>query len=173
MAMAVEDISALFVKDDKIIADCNKFVQAVATKVATEYGMKFQEFSSAFAGTADEIRSRFDKSPFNSIGTDKDQATKLANEGQLVLGGLGLYEMKKYEPKATMGHIVVIAPGGPSKPLPPSGSFHGARGGYPYCYQGAHNSHYRFKAKTQVDAVFPKHALPFINYTYIDILKKH
>lgn len=154
MAMAVEDISALFVKDERIIADCNKFVQAVAGRVATEYGMKLQEFSIAFAGTADEIRSRFDKPPFVSIGTNKERATELANQGELVLGGFGLSEMKKYEPKATMGHIVVIAPGGPSKPLAPSGSFPGARGGYPYCYQGAHNSLYRFKTRTQVDVVF-------------------
>jgi hypothetical protein len=172
MAMAVEEISAQFVKDEKIIADCNKFVQAVAGKVATEYGMRSQEFSGAFVGTADEIRARFEKAPFVSIGSNKALATKMANEGQLVLGGLGLHEMKTYEPRATMGHVVVIAPGGPSKPLAPSGSFHGARGGYPYCYQGAHNLQYRFKAKTQVDVVFPKNALPHIHYAYIEILKK-
>ena len=170
MAMPVEEISGQFVKDERLVADCNKFVQAVAGKVATEYGI--HDLSSAFAGTADNIRARFDKPPFISIANDKNLATKLANEGQLVLGGLGLNEMRTYEPKATMGHIVVIAPGGPSKPLAPGGSFKDARGGYPYCFQGAHILQYRFKTRTQVDVVFPKDSLPHINYAYINILKK-
>jgi hypothetical protein len=172
MAMPVEEITGQLVKDERLIADCNKFVQAVASKVASEYGMNLRDFSSAFAGTADNIRARFDKPPFISIANDKARATKLANEGQLVLGGLSLNEMRTYEPKATMGHIVVIAPGGPSKPLAPGGSFKGARGGYPYCYQGAHIPQYRFKTRTQVDVVFPKDSLPHINYAYINILKK-
>lgn len=169
MAMAVDEISAQLVNDERIIADCNKFVQAVAGKVATEYGIKYADFSKLFMGTANDIRLRFDRAPFISIGTDRARATKLANEGQLVFGGLSLHEMQLYEPKASMGHIVVIAPGGPSKPIPKSPKFHGAHGGYPYCYQGAHDPRYRFKNKTQVDAVFPRSSLPHIQYAYIQI----
>jgi hypothetical protein len=172
MAMAIETISAQFVMDDLVVADCNKFVQAVAGKVATEYQIGLSE---AFAGNADAIRNRFSESPFIPIGKDKALATKLANEGQLVLGGLNTHEMKLYEPKATMGHVVVIAPGGPSKAISEvklkNGKTQAARGGYPYCYQGAHLSQYRFKEKTQVDVVFPSRSLEHINYAYVDIKK--
>jgi hypothetical protein len=166
MALAVADIGELYVKDAKLVANCNVFVQAVAAKVASEYG---KDFAHLFEGNADAIRARFDRLPFHSIGTDGNKATTLANGGQFVLGGLSLHDMRLYEEKATMGHIVVVAPGGPSHAIPPSGSFPGARGGYPYCYQGAHIAKFRFAHKTQVDIVFPKRSLAHINYAYIEI----
>jgi hypothetical protein len=173
MAMSVDEIGAMLVRDEALIADCNKFVQAVAGRVAIEFAIKKVDFGRAFLGKSDAIVSRFTHAPFISIAKDKDRATKLANEGQLVLGGLTLPDMLRYEPKKkpkpTMGHIVVIAPGGPSHYIAPHPGFPGARGGYPYCYQGAHISQYRFKSRTQVDIVFPRNSLPFIDYAYIDI----
>jgi hypothetical protein len=178
MAMSVEDISATYVKDEKLIVDCNKFVQAVASKVATEYGDASRQYAAIFAGDADAIVRRFNASPFVYIGNDKaaaDAATKFADEGQFVLGGLTAAERKKYDPKATKGHVVVIAPGGPTQPdiiTLKDGTKQHARGGYPYCYQGAEIAEYRFKARTRVDVVFNHNALDHIGYAYILIRGK-
>jgi hypothetical protein len=174
MAMAVDDISATFIKDSALSTDCSGFVRAVAIKVATEYGLNSQQFIALFAGQADDIRGRFDKSPFVFIKHDKDLATRLANEGQLVLGGMSAHEYRVFNPDATQGHVVVIAPGGPSKSIPPSDKRpkKGAHGGYPYCYQGSDNPDNVYMRKTQVDAVFRSHSLPYINYAYIEIVKK-
>jgi hypothetical protein len=45
------------------------------------------------------------------------------------------------------------------------------RGGYPYCYQGAHVERFRFQEMTQVDAVFPSLLLTKVIYGYIELAK--
>ena len=79
-----------------------------------------------------------------------------------------------FNPKATRGHVAVIAPGGPSKAINPAEKrpIKGARAGYPYCYQGSDNPDNVYERKTQVDAVFRSASLPYINYAYVDINKK-
>lgn len=182
MPTAVEDICKLYVKDKSKIADCNKFIQAVAAKVSTEWGVNLTQ---AFAGNADSIRARFGSPdatslPFTYIGPFPDKATELAEAGQFVVGGLRHTEMTytgrdKKQRVATMGHVVVVVPGGPSKPRIvrlTNGTDQPVRGGYPYCYQGAAHEIYRFTDKTQVDAVFPAMLLDKVIYAYIDIQKK-
>jgi hypothetical protein len=180
MPIAVEVICKLYVKDSAKIANCNEFLQAVAGKVATEYGLDLTE---AFAGNANLIRGRFSekstKPPFIYIGPFPDKATQYAADGQFVVGGLTQTEMTYIgrdtkEHKATMGHVVVVVPGGPSKPGTvklTDGTLMPVRGGYPYCYQGAAHEIYRFKERTQVDAVFPALLLGRVIYAYIEIQK--
>ena len=80
-----------------------------------------------------------------------------------MVGGLTQTEMTYIgrdtkEHKAKMGHVAVVVPGGPSKPGSvklADGTLMPVRGGYPYCHQGAAHEIYRFKERTQVDAVFP------------------
>jgi hypothetical protein len=180
--MTVEDICKLYVKDVAKVANCNQFLQAVAGKVGTEYGLGL---NAAFVGNANVIRGRFssEKStnpPFIYIGPLPDEATQYATDGQFVVGGLTQTEMTyvgkdSKEHKATMGHVVVVVPGGPSKPGTVKlgdGTSQPVRGGYPYCYQGAAHEIYRFKERTQVDAVFPGLLLDKVIYAYIDIKKK-
>jgi hypothetical protein len=183
MAGEVEDISLIYVKDPGKVANCNEFIQAVAQYLGGKHPI---DLVTPFAGKSQDIVAKFAKAkpdpPFVSVAT-KDEATKLANAGQFVVAGLTADEMRKYQPGATMGHIVVVAPGGPSKPLSeikdPKGNIiknkngkpQEARGGYPYCYQGAHYGAYQFNHKTQVDVVFPSLSLPHIHYAYIDILR--
>jgi hypothetical protein len=182
MPLSVEDICKSYVKDASKIANCNGFIQAVASKVGSEYGL---ELATAFAGHADDIRGRFStedstKKPFIYIGRSPDKATQLANDGQFVVGGLTATEMtyvgRDGKPrKATMGHVVIVAPGGPSKNNPirlADGTQQAVRGGYPYCYQGAAHAPFRFKERTQVDAVFPGQLLDRVVYAYIDIKKE-
>jgi hypothetical protein len=182
MPMAVEDICKLYVRDPAKLANCNEFLQAVALKVGTENGL---DLKGAFAGNANAIRGRFstEKStapPFIYIGRFPDKATHYAAEGQLVVGGLTQTEMTytgrdRKEHKATMGHMVVVVPGGPSKSGTvklADGTLQPVRGGYPYCYQGAAHEIYRFRERTQVDAVFPTLLLDGVIYAYIDIKKK-
>lgn len=173
MALSVDEISATFVRDDSLISDCNKFVQAVGGKVASEYGNS--NLRGLLAGDADAIVRSFRQAPFHFIGNDKtaaDEATRLANQGHFVLGGLSAAERKKYDVHATKGHVVIVARGGPSKPFSgksKSGHLLQGRGGYPYCYQGAQEAVFRFNERTQVDVVFNKHALDHINYAYISL----
>jgi hypothetical protein len=181
MPTAVEDICKLFVKDPTKVANCNEFIQAVAGKVGAEWGL---DLKSAFTGNADSIRARFNSepasAPFIYIGAHPDQATQLATDGQFVVGGLTKMEMTYMgrdgkQRTATMGHVVVVAPGGPSKPgvvTLTDGTQQAVRGGYPYCYQGAAHEIYRFTDRTQVDAVFPATLLTKVIYAYIDIQKK-
>jgi len=181
MPTSVEDICKLFVKDPVKVSTCNEFLQAVAAKVGTEWGL---DLKSAFAGNADQIRGSFNsekdtKTPFIYIGPDPDKATQYAAAGQFVVGGLTKMEMTYTLDdgtlrQATMGHVVVVAPGGPSKPgivTLANGKTQPARGGYPYCYQGAHYESYRFTDRTQVDVVFPARLLSKVIYAYIDIQK--
>jgi hypothetical protein len=108
-----------------------------------------------------------------------DKATQYATDGQFVIGGLTQTEMTyvgrdQKEHKATMGHVVVVVPGGPSKPSQvklTDGTLQPVRGGYPYCYQGAAHALYRFTERTQVDAVFPGLLLTKVIYAYIEITK--
>jgi hypothetical protein len=183
VAQSVEDICKTLVKDSKLVANCNDFLFAVAQKVASEYAQP--DIVSAFTGKADTIRARFrsqtsTSKPFVYIGTDPDLATKYATEGQFVVGGLTSTEMTytgrdgKLR-KATMGHVVVVVPGGPSEQRHvklANGVDQPARGGYPYCYQGAANSMYRFSERTSVDVVFPNLLLDKVIYAYIAIKAK-
>jgi hypothetical protein len=182
MPMGVEDICKVYVKDPTKVANCNEFLQAVAAKVGSEYGLDLKD---AFEGNANKIRGRFngEKStnpPFIYIGPFRDKATQYANDGQFVVGGLTQAEMTYIgrdtkEHKATMGHVVVVVPGGPSKSgtiTLADGTSQAVRGGHPYCYQGAAHEMYRFKERTQVDAVFPALLLNNVIYAYIDIKKK-
>src|SRR5262245_46975049 len=124
MARTVEEICGDLVKDSKLVANCNDFLLAVATKVASEY--KRPDITNVFLGKADTIRARFnDKgsavAPFVFIGTDPTMATQRATDGQFVVGGLLSTEMTyigrdNKQRTATMGHVVVVVPGGPSKP---------------------------------------------------------
>jgi len=73
-----------------------------------------------------------------------------------------------------MGHVVVVVPGGPSEPCHvrlTNGKEQAARGGYPYCYQGAAHEVYRFSERTQVDAVFPSLLLDKVIYAYVPLKK--
>jgi hypothetical protein len=177
MPTAVEDICKLYIKDPAKVANCNEFVQAVAEKVGKEWGVSL---TTLFAGNADAIRGRFLIAPFIYIGPVPSRATQLANEGYFVLGGLSRTEMSyvgrdKKHHNATMGHVVVVAPGGPSLQgtlILTDGTKQPVRGGYPYCYQGAAHKIYRFPDRTQVDAVFPSVLLNKVEYAYIDIKKK-
>jgi hypothetical protein len=180
MAQSVEAICGLLVKDSKLVANCNEFLLAAAQKVAGEY--RRAEITNLFMGKADAIRGRFSTAattvaPFVYIGTDPDLATKHATAGQFVVGGLTSTEMtyvgRDKKPRtAAMGHVVVVVPGGPSKPRHiklASGVDQAARGGYPFCYQGAANAAYRFAEKTSVDVVFPGLLLDKVIYAYIAI----
>jgi len=188
MADSVEDICSLLVKDEKLVASCNGFLAAVATKLATLY--KVDGLVAAFTGNANAIRGRFSNQistvkPFVYIGTDPDKATEMATAGHFVVGGLTSTEMTyvgrdKKTHTATMGHVVVVVPGGPSEPchikLAKKDSKgrpleQPARGGYPYCYQGAAHEIYRFSERTQVDAVFPSLLLDKVVYAYVPLKK--
>jgi hypothetical protein len=178
MPTSVEDICKLYIHDASKVANCNEFLQAVAAKVGSEYGIDLRQ---AFSGNADSIRARLGgEKPFISIGRMPALATQLANQGQFVIGGLSHAEMTyvgrdKKEHAATMGHVVVIAPGGPSHATTitlANGKKQPCRGGYPYCYQGAAHEMYRILGRTQVDLVFPALLLGQVCYAYIDILKK-
>jgi hypothetical protein len=180
MAESVEDICTRLVKDSKLVASCNGFLAAVANKVESEH--KVEGVSALFAGTADSVRGRFaDEArtvkPLVFIGQDPDKATAMAAAGHFVVGGLTSGEMTyvgrdKVQRTATMGHVVVVVPGGPSKPRVvrlANGKDQPARGGYPYCYQGAAHAIYRFSERTQVDVVFPSLLLDRVIYAYVPL----
>jgi len=183
MSVVVEDICRLLLKDSVLIGSCNGYIQEVAKRVGLGTGL---DLDAAFEGDADAIRARFSteagtQAPFHYIGPFPDKATQFANDGQFVVGGLTHQEMT-YAGRdgklrvATMGHVVVIAPHGPSTPgtvTLTDGSEQAVRGGYPYCYQGAHYSRYRFTERTQVDVVFPALRLTSVIYAYIDIITQH
>jgi hypothetical protein len=181
MPKSVEDICKVFIKDATKVANCNEFIQAVAATVGTEWGV---DLTSAFSGNADSIRARFGSdpasAPFIYIGPHPDKATEFAEAGQFVVGGLTHVEMTYIgrdtkKRTATMGHVVVVVPGGPSAAgtvTLANGVEQPVRGGYPYCYQGAAHEIYRFTDRTQVDAVFPGVLLDKVIYAYIDIQKK-
>jgi len=177
MPTSVEDVCKLYVKDSTKVANCNQFLQAVASKVGADWGV---DLSKAFSGNADTIRGRFKEAPFIYIGPFPDKATAFATDGKFVVGGLTHGEMTyigrdNRRRTATMGHVVVIAPGGPSKGGEielADGTKQKVRGGYPYCYQGAAHEIYRFDHRTHVDAVFPALLLDRVEYAYIDIQKK-
>jgi hypothetical protein len=167
----IEDICKRLVKDKALVAECSGFLRAVAEVL---------QVGNAFAGNANTIRGRFGTQagtslPFNYIGMDGDKATAYADKGYFVVGGLTSTEMNfkdthGHEHKATMGHVVVVVPGGPSQRCVVTladGTRRDARGGYPYCYQGAHYLPYRFSERTQVDVVFPAVLLPKVVYAWV------
>ena len=181
MAKSVADICKDVLMVPGMVASCNGFLQEVADRVGKAYSV---DICSAFDGNADKIRSRFNtekdtQSPFHFIGPYPNKATQYAADGQFVVGGLTSVEMTyigrdKKQHKSTMGHVVVVVPGGPSAPgkiTLADGSVLPVRGGYPYCYQGAAHAPFRFTDRTQVDAVFPALKLPMVIYAYIDIQK--
>jgi hypothetical protein len=170
MARTVEQVCQDCLGHDNLVAGCNEFVLAV---VAT--------FNPAALSPGDMangiLTGRLKSSPWIWIGEKPDEATRQAASGNLVLGGLTSTEMSFTDKKgkqhvASMGHIVVVTPGGPSLPgeiTLTDGTTQPCRGGYPYCYQGAYNKLYRFKDRTQVDAVFPGALLQLVHYAYLNI----
>jgi hypothetical protein len=156
---------------EELLKGCNLFVQSVCGNFG--YGDLFSK-----GDNADAMIAKFSKTPFQWIGKDPDKATACANAGSLVLGGLTKAGMS-YDNKlgvkieASMGHVVVIAPGGPSnagKLKLANGQMQDMRGGYPYCYGGAAIPKYRIKSRLQVDAVFPSVVLRDVVYAYLDVV---
>lgn len=170
MTQSIEEVCKELITKPGMAAGCNIFVQAVAQR----FGNKAEV---AVSGNADTIAANIRRLPFIPIGKNPLAATSLATRGKLVLGGLTRDEMT-YTDKggnkhtATMGHVVIVVPGGPSRPIRiilKNGKSQDCRGGYPYCYQGAANSAYRFLERTQVDAVFPSSRLNEVTYAYLDV----
>ena len=169
MSRTVEQVCQDSLDHEALVSGCNEFVLAVV--------QTFDKDALSSGDKANLIVSRKMKSPpWIWIGEDPDEATRQANAGHLVLGGLTSKEMtytdKGHQHVATMGHVVVVAPGGPSKPgqvTLMNGLKQAMRGGYPYCYQGAFMKAYRFRNRTQVDVVFPGLLLKKRHYAYIEI----
>jgi len=160
------------VKNKALVANCSGYLTAVAETIGAA--------GNAFQGNADTIRSRFSTAestiaPFHYIGKDPNKATAYANKGYFVVGGLTSAEMtykdlQGHEHRASMGHVVVIVPGGPStggEVTLADRSKRPARGGYPYCFQGAYVPAYRFSERTQVDVVFPRVTLQNVVYAWV------
>lgn len=173
MARSVTQVCEDSLDHPELLQGCNLFVIAVAK----EFG-----YGDVVVGNADAIRGKFNSEsgtalPFIYIGKNPDLATQLANEGHLVIGGLTKSEMKYkdkggHEHAASMGHVVIVAPGGPSRPGTvklADGREQATRGGYPYCFQGAAHAPYRIKARTQVDLVFPSALLKEVVYAYLKV----
>jgi hypothetical protein len=158
-----------------LLKGCNLFVQSVCAEFG--YGDIFTK-----GDNADAMIKKFDSPPFHYIGKDPDKATKVANEGHLVLGGLSLAAMllvplknKPNAKKPTMGHVVVVAPGGPCKQenyILTTGAEQPAAAGYPYCYGGAAREEYRLKQRVSVSLVFPRASRDNVIYAYLEIPKK-
>jgi hypothetical protein len=75
----------------------------------------------------------------------------------------------------TMGHVVIIAPGGPCKPGEyklADGKTQPAAGGYPYCYGGAAMSQYRLKQRLTISLVMPKASRDQTEYAWLDVQKQ-
>jgi hypothetical protein len=172
MPDSIEDVCQRLVQNKALVANCSGYLTAVAEALGAP--------GNAFQGNADTIRSRFNTAqstsePFHYIGKDPDKATAYANKGYFVVGGLTRAEMTYkeaggHEHRASMGHVVVVVPGGPSQAgevTLADGSKRAARGGYPYCYQGAHVPAYRFSGRTQVDVVFPSVKLRDVIYAWV------
>jgi hypothetical protein len=167
----VEQVCRDSISHPELLAGCNLFVQAVCA--AFEYGDLFSK-----GDNADAMIGKFASAPFHNLGTDKDSATQKANEGKLVLAGLTLAKMIAGNPtakkKPTMGHIVVVAPGGPCKQANytlTDGTTQAAAGGYPYCYGGAAQALYRVKEKATISLVMPKASRDQTVYAWLDIPK--
>jgi hypothetical protein len=156
---------------DELLKGCNLFVQAVCA--AKDYGDVFSK-----GDDADAMVGALKKPPFQPIAT-KGEATERANGGMLVIGGLTRQEMSYVkkdgtEVKATMGHVVVVAPGGPSTPAKiklNDGKFYSFAGGYPYCYGGAARVLYRLAFRLSVDVVFPTPVRDHVHYAYLQVPK--
>lgn len=176
MAKSVVQVCQACLNSPELLKGCNLFVIAVAK----EFG-----YGDIIRGNADAIRSLYlsavtTKPPLIYLGKEPALATQMANEGHLVIGALNRNEMT-YKDKsgilrvASMGHVVIIAPGGPSKPRVVTlldGRQQPTRGGYPFCYQGAAYAPYRLKERTQVDLVFPAVLLKEVVYAYLKVPKK-
>jgi hypothetical protein len=157
----------------ELLKGCNLFVQQVCAEFG--YGELYTK-----GDNADRMIGRFRSKPFVYLGTDEDKATKFADDGYLVLGGLTLAQMlsglpKDATQKPTMGHIVVIAPGGPCEQKEytlADGKKQPAAAGYPYCYGGAAIARYRIKEKATISLVMPKMSRDETQYAYLEIPKK-
>lgn len=156
----------------ELLKACNLFVQQVCATFG--YGDLFSK-----GDNADAIIGKLANKPFTYIGTDKDKATKFANDGYLVLGGLTLAHMLESLPEDTdrkpvMGHVVVIAPGGPcpqEKYTLADGKEYPAAAGYPYCYGGAAIPKYRVREKVTISLVMPKLSRDKTEYAYLVVPK--
>jgi hypothetical protein len=176
MARTIEQACADAVDHENLLASCNGFVYAIVSEFAPG---AIEPGANADGIVSNKLLKGGDQ--WVPIGQNPDDATAKAAEGNLVLGGLTSAEMtykdmKKREHKASMGHVVVVVGGGPSKPitlmLMDGKTAQACRGGYPYCFQGAAHSLWRFKGKTQVDAVFPGVLLSKVHYAYIKLASK-
>jgi hypothetical protein len=171
MAQSISQVCEECLNNAELLKGCNLFVQSVCSTFG--YGYLFSKDDNA-----DAIIAKFSQKPFHWIGKDPDKATDCANTGSLVLGGLtkaGMTYKNKLGVKidASMGHVVVVAPGGPSiagKLKLANGQTQDMRGGYPYCYGGAAIPKYRIKSKLQVDAVFPSVVLQDVIYAYLNVI---
>src|SRR5262252_6167128 len=95
MGKTIQEICQDVLKAPGMVASCNGFIQEVAKRVETQYGLSLGD---AFDGNADKIRSRFStekdtKDPFHFIGPYPGKATQYATDGQFVIGGLTSVEM--------------------------------------------------------------------------------
>lgn len=173
MPKSVDEICRALLQDDLLVANAGTFIQAVGRAFGLDHALN---------GTANTIRGRFSTPaivtfPFNYIGPDPGLATWHADRGLLVLGGVTSEEMVDIGPsghphRASMGHIVVIAPGGPSRPglvTLNDGSTRTAPGGYPYCYHGTSYYAFRCRERTQVDVVFPRDRLHKLVYCWMTL----
>ncbi len=165
----VEQVCQDYLEHPELLKGCNLFVQAVCANF--EYDKLFNK-----GDNADAMIAKFRAAPFHDLGTDKKAAADKAAEGQLVLGGLTLANMKAgSDPKKkapTMGHVVVIAPGGlcpPSTFTRADGVDQDAAGGYPYCYGGAAMEIYRVKEKVTISFVMPKTSRDKTQYAWLDV----
>jgi len=93
MPTAVEDICKLFVGDATKVKSCNGFIQAVAQKVGTEWGLALDQ---AFSGDANLIRGR-ERRPVCHRYMTKTEMTYTGRDHNVH--------------KATMGHVVVVRSG--------------------------------------------------------------
>lgn len=154
----------------EVLKGCNLFVQQVCTEFG--HGSLFSK-----SDNADAMIAKFGQTPFTDLGTDKDKATQYADQGYLVLGGLTLASMlaalpEESQRRPTMGHVVVIAPGGPCKAAVyklADGTTQPAAAGYPYCYGGAAIPKYRIKEKVTISLVMPKLSRDKTQYAYLNV----
>ena len=168
---SVEQVCKDYLGHPELLKGCNLFVQAVCG--AFGYGTLFSK-----GDNADAMIAKLNSPPFHNLKTDKKAAADQADKGMLVLGGLTLADMKAATPSGhrqpTMGHIVVIAPGGLCRPTTfklANGDPWEAAGGYPYCYGGAAQAVYRIAAKLTISCVMPRASRDKTQYAWLDIPK--
>ncbi len=154
----------------ELLAGCNLFVQSVLGSLG--YGDLFTK-----GDDADAMVAAFAKAPFHLIGKNPGEAMKRAGEGKLVVAGMTKAAMSYVtkqgdKVQASMGHVVIVLPGGPSKPgsvTLANGVVQPNRGGYPLSCGGAAMARYRIKSVLSIDVVFPSKVLNDVVYAYLDL----